>query len=111
MPKIEQTVQRTFSSSLGDASQILRLIDFLPDIFLYLKDTQGPFAAFNSSLVRLRGAKIAHELPRKKDLEIHSTFWGRPFQLEDRQVLESGRRFKIKLGSSPEGTASLLHLS
>jgi hypothetical protein len=74
MPKIEQTVQRTLCSSVGDVRQILRLVDFLPDIFLYLKDTQGPFAALNSSLVRFRGANIAQERPRETDLEIHSTF-------------------------------------
>jgi hypothetical protein len=86
-----QTLQQHFFSSLGAAEQILRLFDFLPDVYLYLKDTQRRFTAMNHQLVRLRGAASEQELLGKTDIEIHPVFWGRKYQQEDRKVIESGR--------------------
>ena len=76
MRNLTQTLRTQFLSSIGDASQVVRLFDFLPNVFLYLKDTQGRFTAMNASLVRLRGAKNEGELLGKTDLEIHPAFWG-----------------------------------
>ena len=39
MPNITQTLRTQFLSSIGDASQVVRLFDFLPNVFVYLKDT------------------------------------------------------------------------
>ena len=91
MTNLKQTLQAQFFSSIGDANQFLRLFDFLPHVFLYLKDTQGRFTALNSPLVHLRGASHEHELLGKTDLEIHPAFWGRKYQQEDRKFIKSGR--------------------
>ena len=84
-------LRKCFFSSLADASQLLRLFDFLPNVYLYVKDTEGRFTALNEQLVRLRGAKSEAELIGKTDVEIHPTYWGRLYQQEDRRVIESGR--------------------
>ncbi len=84
-------LRKCFFSSLADATQLLRLFDFLPNVFLYVKDTEGRFTAMNEQLVRLRGAKTEAELIGKTDVEIHPTYWGRLYQEEDRRVIESGR--------------------
>lgn len=80
-----------FFASLSDAAQLLRLFDFLPNVFLYVKDREGRFTAMNQQLVRLRGAKNAEDLIGKTDVEIHPVYWGRLYQEEDRRVIESGR--------------------
>ena len=107
MTKLEQTLQQNFFASLGEASQILRLFDFLPDIYLYLKDTQGRFTAVNESLVRLRGVKSECDLLGKTDLEIHPVFWGRKYQQEDQQVIESGREIQNQVWLVPGGDGKL----
>jgi AraC-like DNA-binding protein len=84
-------LHRHFFSSLADAAQLLRLFDFLPNVFLYVKDTEGRFTAMNQQLVRLRGARSVDELIGKTDVEIHPAYWGRLYQEEDRRVIESGR--------------------
>jgi AraC-like DNA-binding protein len=78
-------------ASLEDTAQLLRLFDFLPNVFLYVKDTQGRFVAMNAQLVRLRGGKSEAELLGKTDLQLHPIYWGRLYQEEDRRVMESGR--------------------
>ena len=90
MANLKQTLQSQFFSSIGDANQFLRLFDFLPHVFLYLKDTQGRFTALNSPLVHSRRASHERELLGKTDLQIHPAFWGRKYQQENPKVIESG---------------------
>jgi AraC-like DNA-binding protein len=84
-------IRNNLFSTLDDAAQLLRLFDFLPNVYLYVKDTQGRFVAMNQHLVRLRGAANQEELLGKTDLELHPVYWGRLYQEEDRRVMESGR--------------------
>ena len=84
-------IRNNLFSTLEDAAQFLRLFDFLPNVYLYVKDTQGRFVAMNQHLVRLRGAENQKELLGKTDLELHPVYWGRLYQEEDRRVMESGR--------------------
>ncbi len=86
-----QKLREQLFSSLDDAAQLLRLFDFLPNVFLYVKDREGRFAAMNEQLVRLRGAANESELIGKTDLELHPVYWGRLYQQEDRRVMMSGR--------------------
>ena len=107
MTNLKQTLQAQFFSSIGDANQFLRLFDFLPHVFLYLKDTQGRFTALNSPLVHLRGASHERELLGKTDLEIHPAFWGHKYQQEDRKVIESGREIQNQVWLVPIGDGKL----
>lgn len=86
-----QTLRERFFTSLEDAAQLLRLFDFVPNVFLYVKDTDGRFVAMNEQLVRLRGAETVEELLGKTDLQLHPVYWGRLYQEEDRKVMDSGR--------------------
>lgn len=89
-------------SSLEDAAQLLRLFDFLPNVFLYVKDSQGRFVAMNQQLVRLRGAETEQALLGKTDLELHPVHWGRLYQEEDRKVMESGREIPDQVWLVPD---------
>jgi len=107
MTDIAQSLRNQFLSSIGDTGQIVRLFDFLPNVFLYLKDTQGRFTAMNASLVRLRGAKHERELLGKTDLEVHPVFWGRKYQQEDQKVIESGQEIQNQVWLVPDGDRRL----
>jgi AraC-like DNA-binding protein len=94
-------------SSLENAAQLLRLFDFLPNVFLYVKDTEGRFAAMNKQLVRLRGAETEAELIGKTDLDMHPVYWGRLYQEEDRRVIDSGREIPNQVWLVPGADGDL----
>ncbi len=91
MSKSTQAIRESFFESIDDAAQLLRLFDFLPNTYLYVKDIQGRFVAMNNAQVRMRGGKHLKDLLGKTDLDLHSQHWGRLYQQEDRRVMDSGR--------------------
>lgn len=91
--------------SLGDASDLLRLFEFLPGVYLYVKDAHGRFVAMNSALARLIGVSDPSELLGKTDVDLHSAYWGRRYQAEDRSVMESGVELPHQVWLVPTGYA------
>jgi len=83
--------RRRFFRSLHEASELLRLFEFLPRVYLYVKDADGRFVAMNQALVRMRGATSESELIGKTDLELHPIYWGNLYREEDLRVIESDR--------------------
>ncbi|MAI72776.1 MAG: hypothetical protein CMM01_17970 [Rhodopirellula sp.] len=57
MTKIAPTARTQRCPPINDASEIARLVHFLPSVFFYLKDTKGRFTGMNASMIRFRGAK------------------------------------------------------
>ena len=99
-------IREQFFHSIEGAAQLLRLFDFLPDTYLYVKDLEGRFVAMNEAQVRLKGATREEELLGKTDLDLHSAHWGRLYQEEDRRVMSSGREIpnQVWLVSTADGT-------
>lgn len=99
-------IRQCFFDSIDDAAQLLRLFDFLPDTYLYVKDVQGRFVAMNETQVRMKDVKHQRKLWGKTDLDLHSLHWGRLYQQEDQKVMESGRELpdQIWLVSTADGT-------
>lgn len=106
MAEFQSAIRNRLFSGLKDAAQLLRLFDFLPNVFLYVKDTKGRFVAMNQQLVHLRGAASEQELLGKTDVEVHPVYWGRLYQEEDRRVMESGREIpnQVWLVPTDDGT-------
>lgn len=102
-----QALREHFFASLEDVSQLLRLFDFPPNVFLYVKDAEGRFVAMNEQLVRLRGAETEEELLGKTDLQLHPVYWGRLYQEEDRKVMESGREIPDQVWLVPAESGRL----
>lgn len=96
-----------FFDSLDDAAQLLRLFDFVPNVYLYVKDLRGRFVGMNRQWVAMRGASAAEELIGKTDLELHPAFWARQYQEEDRRVIESGRELPEQVWLVPAGNGKL----
>jgi AraC-like DNA-binding protein len=106
MSKAGKAIRECFFDSISDAAQLLRLFDFLPDTYLYVKDIDGRFVAMNETQVRMKEVKDQSELWGKTDLDLHSLHWGRLYQQEDRKVMESGRELpdQIWLVSTADGS-------
>ncbi|QDT12211.1 helix-turn-helix domain-containing protein [Planctomycetes bacterium K23_9] len=106
MSKTGEAIRQCFFDSIDDAAQLLRLFDFLPNTYLYVKDIDGRFVAMNDEQMQLKDVKHQRELWGKTDLDLHSLHWGRLYQQEDRKVMESGRELpdQIWLVSTADGS-------
>lgn len=78
---------QAFFNDLAEPASLLTLFDFLPDVYLYVKDTQGRFVKVNQTLVRARGLKTETEILGKTDIDLHPTYWGMRYREEDQRVM------------------------
>ncbi len=106
MRKTNFTADRSFFKQLDEPEGLLRLFEFLPNAYLYVKDQQGRFVAMNACLAKLHGYS-AKELLGKTDHDIHPAFWAQRYQLEDRQVIESGEEIPRRIWLVPQAHGSL----
>ena len=81
---------RNFFRSLGDAAELLRLFDFLPHVFLYVKDADGRFVALNQARLEMWGVSKADQVIGKTDIDLHPIYWGKLYRDEDLRVIHSG---------------------
>ncbi|TWT92571.1 AraC family transcriptional regulator [Neorhodopirellula pilleata] len=102
-----QEICSKWFESLDDASELLRLFDFLPGVFLYVKDDSGRFVAMNAALAHLSGAADPQECLGKTDVDLHSAYWGRRYQEEDREVMQSGVERPHQVWLVPTGRGRL----
>lgn len=65
------------------------LFEYLPDVFLYVKDVEGRFIKASESLWRMRGFESESEMLGKTDLDLHPKYLAERYVAEDRQVMES----------------------
>tara|TARA_R110002049_G_scaffold27321_2_gene94130 strand:- start:286308 stop:287063 length:756 start_codon:yes stop_codon:yes gene_type:complete len=93
--------------SIGDARQLLRLFDFLPDVYLYVKDPEGRFVAMSRSLAQMRDADSQDELIGKTDIDLHPIYWGNLYRQEDLRVMQSGEELIDQVWLVPTKDGSL----
>ncbi|TWT51279.1 Regulatory protein PchR [Rubripirellula amarantea] len=102
-----QCLRSQLFNSLGDATELLRLFDFLPGVYLYVKDRQGRFVGMNAQWVEMRGAQSQDELIGKTDADLHPLYWARQYQEEDRRVMESAIELPNQVWLVPAGDGKL----
>lgn len=107
MPGDISQLRREFFRSIDDAGHLLRLFDFLPGVYLYVKDTEGRFVAMNEALYRMRGASSEQELLGKTDVQLHPTYWGRRYREEDQRVMASGQEIPHQVWLVPDADETL----
>jgi AraC-like DNA-binding protein len=84
------SVERTvFFSRITNSASLLNLFDYLPDVFLYVKDAQGRFMKMNRTFLLARGVANEEEILGKTDLDIHPRYWGQRYRDEDQKVMRS----------------------
>ncbi len=96
-----------FFESLGDVTQLLRLLDFVPDVYAYVKDDRGRFVAGNRAWLTIRGAKTIDDIAGKTDADLHPLYWARQYQEEDRRVMDSGEELPEQAWLVPAGDGKL----
>ncbi|QDU75710.1 HTH-type transcriptional activator RhaS [Bremerella volcania] len=78
------------NARFGAELALAGLFDYLPDVYLYVKDRESRFIAANQSLWKMRGYESESEMLGKTDLDLHPRYLAERYMAEDRQVMESG---------------------
>ena len=83
-----EKIRHRLFRSLKDAAQLLELFDYVPNVYLYVKDREGRFVAINRQQVQMKGLADQSEIWGKTDLDLHPAYWGQQYQEEDRRVMD-----------------------
>lgn len=85
------TRRAAFLRSLADPSHLLRLLDFLPEVYFFAKDALGRFMLMNEANLRLHGVTHVDQIVGLTDFDFHPRHLAERYVREDRQVMESGQ--------------------
>ncbi|MGV3484148.1 MAG: helix-turn-helix domain-containing protein [Planctomycetaceae bacterium] len=77
-----------FFDELADPASLLKLFDYLPDVYLYVKDVEGRFVKINQTLIDARGLKSETEILGKTDVDLHPKYWALRYREEDQRVMQ-----------------------
>jgi AraC-like DNA-binding protein len=76
-----------FLASLEPRGQWLTLFDFLPRVYLFIKDAEGRFIRMNSSSMALHGCRMESDFLGKTDFHFHPPALAAQYVEEDRGVM------------------------
>ena len=84
-------VQRRFFEKLAGNLALAPLFEYLPEVYLYVKDRHSRFVKVNEALWRLRGCETEDEMIGLTDWDMHPQHLADQYIAEDRRVMRSGR--------------------
>jgi AraC-like DNA-binding protein len=86
-----QRIQRRFFEKLEEGLHLVPLFNYLPDVYLYVKNRESRFVRVNEALWRLRGCEAEDDMIGLCDLDMHPQHLADQYIAEDRRVMSSGR--------------------
>jgi AraC-like DNA-binding protein len=86
-----RTIAAAFLSSLEAPDEALRLFDFLPRVYLFIKDAESRFVKVNEPMLELKALKSQAEIVGKTDFDFHPPMLAAQYVEEDRRVMSSGQ--------------------
>lgn len=84
-----QRFQRRFFEKLEGSLALTPLFEYLPEVYLYVKDRRSRFVKVNEALWRLRGFESEAEMIGLSDRDIHPQHLADQYIAEDRRVMNS----------------------
>ena len=78
-----------FSDPNAETAQLVRLFEYLPRAYLFIKDVKGHFVHANHSFLVLHGCKSHAELQGKTDYDFHPPALASQYVDEDQRVMAS----------------------
>jgi AraC-like DNA-binding protein len=83
-------LQRQFFDKLHGGLALAPLFEYLPEVYLYVKDRHSRFMKVNEALWRLRGYEAEADMIGLCDLDIHPAHLAEQYIAEDRRVMRQG---------------------
>lgn len=88
---------RDLDSLLNTLAQIAPLLDAMPGVVFFIKDTDARYVLVNQTLARRCGVKDANELLGRTAEDVFPSRFGPIYTEQDRRVLESGGQLSDQL--------------
>lgn len=102
--------QRLFFEKLASSLSLAPLFEYLPEVYLYVKDRRSRFVKVNEALWRLRGCESEAEMLGLCDLDIHPKHLAEQYIAEDRRVMQRLPAAQPDLARSRQGDgAQVVH--
>lgn len=86
---ISSSAERFFES-LASPGEVAILFDYLPRVYLFIKDSESRFVKVNRPFVQLHGFRDESEILGKNDFAFHPPALAAQYIEEDRLVMDSG---------------------
>lgn len=100
---MKRPVQRQeFLHSIGSFTQLLPLLDLLPDVSFFMKDAKGRFTALNRRGCEYCGVKSEREALGKTDHDFFPPMRAAEYAADDRAVMKSGKPILNRIEAAPE---------
>jgi PAS domain S-box-containing protein len=84
-------LRSSFFEELRSADEIVRLLDWTPEVHFFAKDRDGRFMAVNRASLQRYGLTSEEEIIGKTDFDIHPPAMAAAYAEEDQRVMESGQ--------------------
>ena len=83
-----QRFQQRFFTRLASGLPLVELFDYLPEVYLYVKNKRGEFVKVNRELANLRGCKSPDAMIGMTDFDLHPRHLAEQYVAEDRRVMQ-----------------------
>jgi AraC-like DNA-binding protein len=78
-------------NALASPEELFRLFDFLPRVYLFVKDAESRFVRVNEAMLQLKALQSQEEIVGKTDFDFHPPLLAAQYVEEDRRVMKSGQ--------------------
>ncbi|MBI1348488.1 helix-turn-helix domain-containing protein [bacterium] len=82
--------QAAFLAQWASPTELLQLLDCLPEAYFFAKDARGRFMLMNEANLRLHGVDTIDGVLGKTDFDFHPRHLAEQYVREDRRVMDSG---------------------
>lgn len=89
IPAKAREIQAAFRAKIGSASYVEQLLEHLPDVHFFAKDSHGRFVMANRSFAEKCGARHVHEVIGRTDFEFFPEDLARNYIADDVQVMRT----------------------
>jgi AraC-like DNA-binding protein len=103
-----EKLQESFFSRLTPEDSLGQLFDMLPNVYFFVKDTEGRFMRMNQSLLQAIGLRHETEVLGFTDADLFSPFLAHGYREEDRWIVSKNRPVRDKIWFVPNNKRVLL---
>lgn len=93
--------QKDFFDDLANPQNLLNLFEFLPQVYMYVKDRDGYYIRANRVAREVMGIASEKELAGKNDFDFFPPAIAAQYVAEDRHVLDSGKTLRDQVWLVP----------
>ena len=101
-------LQEAFSSRLTPEDSLGQLFDMLPNVYFFVKDTEGRFIRMNQALLQAIGFRRESEVLGFTDADFFSPFLAHGYREEDRWIARNNKVVRDKIWFVPNSKGVLV---